>query len=58
MNRTPLFCFNGGGAAYEQALVCLSNEEILDVSRGRPFHCKMANCRLFSLGAGLIYLAI
>jgi len=27
----------------EQALVCLSNREILDVSRGRPFHCKMAN---------------
>ena len=30
---------------YEQALVCLFNREILDASRGRPFHCKIAiNC--------------
>ena len=31
---------------YEQALVCLSNKEIVDASRGRRFHCKMANNRL------------
>jgi len=34
---------------YEQALVCLSNREIVDASRGRTFHCKMANNRSFSL---------
>jgi len=32
---------------HEQALVCLSNRETLDVSRGRPFHCKIANDRVF-----------
>ena len=32
---------------YEQALVCLSNREIVDASRGRTFHCKMANNRFF-----------
>ena len=32
---------------YEQALVCPSNGEILDVSRGRPCHCKMADNRGF-----------
>jgi len=31
--------------ANEQALVCLFNREILDASRGRPLHCKMANNR-------------
>ena len=31
--------------SYEQALVCLSNREIVDASRGRPFHYKMANDR-------------
>jgi len=31
----------------EQALVCLSNEEIVDASRGRTFHCEMANNRCF-----------
>jgi len=35
--------------AHEQALVCLSNREIVDASRGRTFHCKMANNRFFSL---------
>ena len=34
---------------YEQALVCLSNREIVDASRGRIFHCKMANNRVFFL---------
>jgi len=47
---------------YEQALICLSDREIVDASRGRTFHCKMANDRLFtcfcSNGVGLIYLAI
>jgi len=32
---------------YEQALVCLSNREIVDASRGCTFHCKMANNRFF-----------
>jgi len=48
--------------AYEQALVCLSNREVVDASRGCTFHCKMAcNCLLtvvFSNWFGLIYLAI
>ena len=47
---------------YEQALVCLSNRETVDASRGRTFHCKMANKRLitvfFSNSFGLIHLAI
>jgi len=31
--------------SHEQALVCLSNREIVDASRGRTFHYKMAsNC--------------
>jgi len=36
---------------YEQALVCLSNREIVNASRGRTFHCKMANnlCSLIVL---------
>ena len=34
-------------ARHEQALVCLSNREIVDASRGRTFFCKMANTRLF-----------
>ena len=46
----------------EQALVCLYNREIVDASRGRPFHCKMANDRLitvlFSNCFRLIYSAI
>jgi len=33
----------------EQALVCLSNGEIVDASRGRTFHCKMANNRLLTV---------
>jgi len=33
----------------EQALVCLSNREIVDASRGRTFHCKIANNRFFQL---------
>ena len=28
---------------YEQALVCLSNRDIVDASRGRTVLCKMAN---------------
>ena len=32
---------------YEQALVCLSNREIVDASRGCTFHCKVANIRCF-----------
>ena len=43
---------------YEQALVCLSNREIVDASRGRTFHCKMAKYRFFTNRFGLIYLAI
>jgi len=47
---------------YEQALVCLSNREIVDASRGCTFHCKMANNRLITVFVnncvGLIYLAI
>jgi len=31
----------------EQTLVCLSNKQILDASRRRPFHCKLANVRCF-----------
>ena len=46
----------------EQALVCLYKREIVVASRGRPFHCKMANSRfitvVFSICVGLIYLAI
>ena len=34
---------------YEQALVCLSNREIVDASRGCTFHCKMANNRLMTV---------
>ena len=32
---------------YEQALVCLSNRDIFDASRGRTFHCKTAKNRFF-----------
>jgi len=32
---------------YEQALVCLCNRDIVDASRGRTFHCNMANDRFF-----------
>jgi len=31
---------------HEQALVCLSNREIVDESRGCTFHCKLAKDRL------------
>jgi len=41
---------------YEQALVCLSNREIVDASRGCTFHCKMANNRLITVFS-LIVLA-
>jgi len=34
---------------HEQALGCLSNREIVDASRGRTFHCKMANNRLITV---------
>jgi len=43
---------------HEQALVCLSNREIVYASRGRTFHCKMANNRFFTNRFGLISLAI
>jgi len=43
---------------YLQALVCLSNREIVDASRGQICNCKMANNRFFSNCVGLIYLAI
>ena len=42
----------------EQALVRLSNREIVDASRGHTFHCKMTNNRFFCFFFGLIYLAI
>jgi len=32
---------------HEHALVCLSNREIVDASRGRTFHCKMVVNRCF-----------
>ena len=38
-----------GATRYEQALVCLSNREIVDASRGCTFHCKTANHRFCSL---------
>jgi len=45
----------------EQAVVCLSNREIVDASRGRTCHCKIANNRyplpFFSNYVGLVYLA-
>jgi len=44
--------------SHEQALVCLSNREIVDASRGCTFYCKMANNRFFSNCFGLVYLAI
>ena len=47
----------GEEASHEQALVCLSNREIVDASRGCTFHCKMANSRFFSNCFGRIYLA-
>ena len=41
---------NGKGAGVnEQALVCLSDREIVDASRGRTLHCKMANNRLITV---------
>ena len=33
--------------SHEQALVCLSNREIVDASRWCTFHCKIANNRVF-----------
>jgi len=46
----------------EQSLVCLSNREVVEASRRRPFHFKVANNRLitviFSTGVGLIYVSI
>jgi len=36
-------------AGNEQALVCLPNREIVDASRGRTFHCEMANNRLITV---------
>jgi len=50
--------YTAPAAANEQAPVCLFNRDILDASRGRPFHCNMANNRFFLKWVGLIYLAI
>ena len=30
---------------HAQALACLSNREVIDATKGRTFHCKMANNR-------------
>jgi len=43
----PPFCMPYTIQHYEQALVCLSNREIVDASRGCTFHCNMANNRVF-----------
>ena len=43
------------GVAY--ALVCLSNTDIVDASRGCTFHCKMANTRFRTVVFFLIVLA-
>ena len=45
LNRGPIHVFLWHSHTNEQALVCLSNREIVDASRGRTFHCKMANNR-------------
>ena len=37
------------GVNTDQALVCLSNREIVDASRGCTFHCNMANNRLITV---------
>ena len=59
---TPAWAVLETGVTHEQALVCLSNREIVDASRWCTFHCKMAkNCLItvvFSNWFGLIYLAI
>jgi len=34
---------------HKQALVCLSNREIMDASRGRTCHCLMANNRIMTV---------
>jgi len=49
---------NRGLGVNEQALVCLSNRELVDASRGRTFHCETANNRFFFNCFGLINLAI
>jgi len=45
---------------HEQVLVCLSNREIVDASRGRTFYCKMANNRIitFFYNVGKIHVAM
>ena len=48
-----LCCSAAAPSGKPLTLVCLSNREILDVSRGRPFHCKRANNRCFSDRVGL-----
>jgi len=35
-------------APYEQALVCVSNREIVDASRGRTFNCEVAGNRFMA----------
>jgi len=42
----------------EQTLVFLFNREILDASRGRPFHSRITNNRFFSKCVSLLYLSI
>jgi len=43
-----------GALPNEQALVHLSNREIVDASRGRTFDCKMANNRFIAFFSLLV----
>jgi len=56
--HTHIYMISSDLALNEQALVCLSNRKLVDASRGRTFHYKMANNVFFSDCVGLIYLAI
>ena len=42
---------------YGKALVYLSNRDSVDASRGRIFHCKMANNRSITVFCSLLVLA-
>ena len=46
-HRVPLRTLKHERRPNEQALVCLSNREIVDASRGRTIHCQTANNRFF-----------
>ena len=46
-----------GAVSNGHGQVCLSNRQILDVRRGRPFHYKVANNCVFSHCVGLVYSA-